>query len=138
MPNSNPDSSIRFRSKELALVLDSRKGRSARNIEAKIMLERYILIMEDALRQTTLTKEEAIAVWSALDGCSTAHTEQLPILYQGTLFELKDTCPSAYGQALAWDMAQWIAVVDACDRVGGGSYHVGDLGAELARVGLCE
>lgn len=32
---------------------------------------------------------------------------------------------------------EWVAVVDACDRVGSSKYHIEDLSEELRRVGLC-
>jgi hypothetical protein len=134
---SNPDSQINFRSAAMAEHLDGYEGRQRRNQVAKICLERYQLLVQDGLRKAKLMPDEAIAVWQSLNGVNTSHPEMLPILYQGMLNELRESCPSAYEIAACWTLADFVAVVDACDRVGGGEYHIENLEDELKRVGLC-
>jgi hypothetical protein len=84
-----------------------------------------------------LSEREAIAVWSSLNGTNTSHVEMLPILQQSVVNELIEDGQIELAHKIKdWDLWQWIAVVDACDRVGGGKYRVEDLAEELTRTGL--
>jgi hypothetical protein len=130
----NPDTQFNFRSADLAEYYrenygDSPSPISIRSLKAKSNLERYRLILEEALPQ--FTEEDAIAIFSALNGINTSHPEMLAILQQG--IEL-DSPFREKVQSLSF--VEWIAVVDACDRVGGGTYQIDDLASELRRVGI--
>jgi hypothetical protein len=135
MPNSNPDSKLEFRDLQLAAYYDANYGRSQRSLAAKRDLQRYQFLMQSALPKLAI--EDATAIWAAINGCSTTHVEMLPILQQSIAADLRESGRSSLGiKADGWDLLQWIAVVDACDRVGGGTFAIENLGRELKRVGL--
>lgn len=134
MPNK-PDSLFSFRAVDLARLYDASHGRSHRHQAAKVALERYHFLLKEALPQ--LTEAEAIALWSALNGANTSHTETLPALQQSTAGELlEDGMTELALKVKGWTPTQWIAAVDACDRVGNEQYRIVDLPAELTRAGL--
>lgn len=142
---SNPDSQFAFRSVEMAEFYDANfkmaeTSIGSRSQAAKRDLERYRFVLEDELKRVVLAKEEAIALYSAFNGCNTSHIEELPILRNGVISEVKETHPhlkNLPGIIMALSPAQWVAVVDACNRVGAGSHRIENLGSELKRVGLC-
>jgi hypothetical protein len=131
---SKPDSQINFRACELAEFYDQSHGRDRRHQAAKIDLERYRFLIEESLPK--LSEEEAIALWVALNGVNTSHIEMLPILKQSVIGELGDV--DLIHKIKEWSLVEWIAVIDACDRVGGGKYHVDNLSEELRRTGLID
>lgn len=141
---SNPDSGFHFRDMNLAQYYDRNYGRSQRSIAAKQNIERYRWLMEAELKRVILTKVEAVTLWNALNGCNTSHVETLGILRNAVISEIAEVSQdnlqlqNLKGIVAAMSPGQWIAVIDACDRVGGGKYHVEDLGAELVKVGLIE
>jgi hypothetical protein len=133
---SNPDSRIEFRDVELAQFYDENYGRDRRSLAAKLDIERYRYLVEQSIPR--LNEQEAIAIWTALNGSNTSHTETLPILQQSVISELIEALQIELAHKVKdWSLWQWFAVVDGCDRVGGGKYQVEDLGKELHRVGLC-
>jgi len=136
---SNPDSGIHFRDKELAEWLDGYAGREQRYQSAKQMLERYRWLVDQALSEVAMFPDAAISLWSELNGCHTRHPEELPILQQSVAIALQETGHEALALSVrSMGLLHWVAVVDACDRVGGGSYQVENLEDELRRVGLCK
>lgn len=136
---SNPDSGFHFRDAVLAQVFDENYGRDRRSIAAKQSVERYEWLMQEILQEVQVEESEAIALWSALNGASTSHPETLPILKQSVTSELKEDGHKDLALKVSnWHLCQWIAVVEACDRVGKGNNSISDLSAELKRVGLCK
>lgn len=138
---SNPDSSFHFRDVEFAEFYDRNFGRQQRYLAAKRDVERYRFILEQALVSLDLTENDAIAIWHALNGCNTSHTKELNLLKSAVIDGLEDSPVPVerYGlsQKIAnMSMAEWLAVVDACERVGGGAYQVDNLVEELKRVGI--
>jgi hypothetical protein len=132
---SNPDSRIEFRDVELAQFYDENFTRDQRSLAAKRDLERYRYLIEESLPK--LSESEAIALWTALNGINTSHVETLPILKQSVISELVEDGQTELAHKIKeWKLCQWFAVVDACDRVGGGTYYVDDLSEELKRVGI--
>lgn len=128
------DTGFHFRDADMASTYDAAYGRDRRSIAAKQNLERYQLILEGSIVQ--FEEEEAIALWSALNGANTSHVEMLTILKQSVISELEEY-PDLRHKLKDLSVAQWVAVVDACDRVGVEGYHIEDLSTELRRVGLC-
>lgn len=143
---SNPDSSFAFRDIGLAKFYreNYQSDRKARSLIAKRDLERYHWLLQQELLKVLLTEAEAIALWSALNGCSTTDTETLDILRNGIISEVAEAAEDTpelqnlQGILMALSPGQWFAVIDACDRVGAGAYHVENLADELKRVGLIE
>lgn len=136
---SNPDSVINFRDIDLAQFLDGYEGREHRHKNAKQMLRRYRWLMEGTLADIAMQPTAAIALWNELNGCHTRHSEELPILQQSIASALHEQGYEALALSIrAMLPCQWVAVVDACDRVGGGSYRIENLEDELRRVGLCK
>jgi hypothetical protein len=134
MPKPNPDTQFNFRDATLATYYNdnygtSPTGISVRSLKAKRDLERYHLLLKEAL--PIFTKEDAIAIFSALNGCNTSHVDMLAILQQGIELE-----PSLKTKIVELSLCQWLAIVDACDRAGAASYQVENLSIELGRVGL--
>ena len=135
---SNPDSRIQFRDIRLADWLDEYAGRDRRSQVAKQMIDRYRLILDDGLRYARLTEDEAIDLWSVVNGCNLSHAEQLPILWNSIISELREQEKDVWIKVQTWRLPTWIAALDACQRVGWGSCSIHDLPAELARVGLLD
>jgi hypothetical protein len=134
MPKPNPDTQFNFRDAALATYYNdsygtSPTGISIRSLKAKRDLERYHLLLKEALPK--FTEEDAIAIFSALNGCNTSHPDMLAILQQGLDLE-----PSLRTKIAGLSPCQWLAIVDACDRVGAGCYRRQNLSIELGRVGL--
>jgi hypothetical protein len=134
MPKPNPDTQFNFRDATLATYYNvnygtSPTGISVRSLKAKRDLERYHLLLKEAL--PTFTEEDAIAIFSALNGCNTSHADMLATLQQGLDLE-----PSLKAKIVGLSLCQWLAIVDACDRVGAGRYRRQNLAGELRRVGL--
>jgi hypothetical protein len=134
MPKPNPDTQFNFRDATLATYYNvnygtSPTGISVRSLKAKRDLERYHLLLKEALPK--FTEKDAIAIFSALNGCNTSHVDMLTILQQGLDLE-----PSLKTKILELSLCQWLAIVDACDRAGAGRYRRQNLSAELGRVGL--
>jgi len=118
---SNPDSRVEFRDVELAQFYDENFGRDRRSLAAKQDLERYRFLLERSLPK--LSEEEALSLWFALNGSKTSHIEMLPILQQSVISELIECSQVELAHKVKdWSLVQWFAVVDACDRVGAGSY----------------
>jgi len=134
---SKPDSGIHFRDQHLAEHLDGYHGRDQRYQTAKHLLRRYRWFMEATLADIAMQPIAAIALWIELNGCHTRRPEELPILQQSVASALHDSGHEALAASIkALSLVQWLAVVDACDRVGNGSYQVDDLEDELKRAGL--
>jgi hypothetical protein len=139
---SNPDSSIHFRDAELVEYYDENYERSQRHQVAKRDFRRYQWLLGEELKRVSLAEAEAIALWSALNGCNTSHVETLGVLRSAILSEAAEATQDKPGLAnlktviAAMSPGQWMAVIDACDRVGGEKYHVENLATELKRVGL--
>ena len=132
---SNPDSMVSFRDTETADYLDSRQGREQRHQQAKWCLQRYQLLMEQTIVSLGFTLADALAIWSELNGSSLTHAEMLPVMKLGVISALKEDGNSELASKLeAFSLVQWLAVVDACDRVGAGAYTVDDIDGELKRV----
>jgi hypothetical protein len=133
-PKPNPDTQFNFRDAALATYYNdnygtSPTGISVRSLKAKRDLERYHLLLKEALPR--FTEEDAIAIFSALNGCNTSHADMLATLQQGLDLE-----PSLKAKIVGLSLCQWLAIVDACDRVGMGGYQVENLQIELRRVRL--
>jgi hypothetical protein len=147
---TNPDSGFHFRDLELADYYranykdESKTDGQLRSLLAKRDLERYQWVMRSELLRLVFSEAEAIALWSALNGCNTAHVEQLDILRNGVISEIAEDVEenpallNLKGKLIALSPSQWFAVIDACDRVGAGSYQIENLADELKRVGLLE
>lgn len=104
---------------------------------AKQIVDRYQLIVSEDLKKLKFTEDEAVAIWSALNGSNTSHVEMLEVLKKSVISDLIDGKRIELAERLkTLSFCQWIAVIDACDRVGAGSYQIGDLAKELKRVGL--
>jgi hypothetical protein len=131
--SNNPDSQINFRHNKLAEFYDENYGRDRRHQAAKSDLERYRFLVEKSL--PNLSESEAISLWSALNGVNTSHVEMLSILKQSVISELEDI--ELIHKVKEWSLVEWIAVIDACDRVGCGRYYVENLSEELQRIGIC-
>ena len=135
---SNPDSGIHFRDQHLAEWLDSYQGRDMRYQTAKEMLRRYQWLMQQALSEVAMQPAGAIALWSELNGCSTRNLDELPILQQSVASALHESGHEALALSVkSMELLHWVAIVDACDRVGNSNYHIENLEDELRRVGLC-
>lgn len=133
---SNPDSQFAFRSLELAEYYDENFNLAptpigSRSQAAKRDIERYRHLLEVSL--PTFSEDEAIALWDALNGCSTNDVETLGVLQQGIATELDRKLAQ---RIKALSFIEWLAVVDACDRVGANGYQIENLTKELKRVGL--
>jgi hypothetical protein len=126
-----PDTTINFREKKLAEFYDINFGRDRRHASAKIDVSRYRWLLTECL--PVFTEDDAVDIWSALNGANTSHEDMLPILQKSVASELTEPLRS---RVIGLSRVEWLAVVDACDRVGGGSLHF-PLVAELKRVGLC-
>ena len=126
----------------MALFYDENFGRDRRHMAAKQDVERYRWMLQQELARVSLSKAEAIALWTALSGCNTSHADMLGVLKTSVLSDIKDAAESRpelktlATTLIALTPCQWLALVDACDRVGAGLYHVDDRPAELRRVGL--
>jgi hypothetical protein len=133
---SNPDSRLAFRDADIAEFYDENYGRDRRHQQVKIDVERYRYLIEQSMPK--LNKEEAIALWSALNGSNTSHAKTLSILQQSVAVELSvDGQLELAHKVKEWSLWQWFAVVDGCDRVGSGKYEIEYLATELKKVGLC-
>ena len=111
-----PDSQFGFRDLALARFYDANFRMAVTKIgnrsqAAKRDLERYRSLLAVELKQLALTEADAIALFSGIRNGASA----------------KEDFPQ-----LALSAAQWLAVVDACDRVQDGKPLV----EELKRVGL--
>lgn len=117
---SNPDSGIHFRDQHLAQHLDTYEGRDNRYSTAKQLLRRYRWLMEQTLEGITMQPAIALALWWELNGCDVRTPEELPILQQAIVSALKEAGhPIAAEGIQRLSLLQWVAVVDACQRVGG-------------------
>ena len=132
MPSS-PDSAINFRDAGLATHLDSYGGRDQRHQRAKQCLQRYQFLMERLLPPLPL--EEARSLWVELNGSKVTDAEMLPLLKSGVISALIEDGKHELAKRLRdFGLAEWIAIVDACDRVGSNTYRVENLDAELAEA----
>lgn len=122
---------IEFRDKKLVDFYDTNFGTDRKHLAAKIDLNRYRWLLEQELPQFEVS--DAIALWSGLNGTNTSHEEMLPILQKSIASDLEGALKA---RVLSLSKVEWVAVIDACDRVGGGNYRVDDLASELKRVGL--
>jgi len=133
---SNPDSQFAWRDNDLAIFYNKNFGNSpsplgARSQATKRDIQRYRWLLELSLPK--FAPDDAVAIFAALNGCNTSHSETLEALQQGVASEIGE---SLGNKIRALSLAQWLAIVDACDRVGAGEYFVQDLDSELRRVGL--
>ena len=145
---SKPDSQFAFRDRELAEVYDRDFGRDRRHAAAKVRLQRWEIAHRVLLAEINLSVEEAQILHYLLSSsrsCSEDTLESLEVNLQllraSVVDGLEDYAQRLDVQALsakiqAWTTAQWYAVLDACDRVGGGAYHIEDIVAALKDVGL--
>jgi hypothetical protein len=132
---SNPDSTFQFRDVTLAKFYDNEFGRQQRWLTAKRDLERYRYMLSTSI--PPLTPDEAVKLWACFNGSNTSHTEMLPTLQQAVIAELLEQNEIELAHKIKdWSLCQWLAVIDACDRVGAGSYRIENLARELRRVGL--
>lgn len=144
---SNPDSLFAFRDVELAELYDSTFSRTNRYQAAKLRLKRWEIAIGFLLEDINLTVEEAQVLHylvTSYPSYSEDTLENLQINLQlmrmsiidsFTEYEKVELKPLAE-KIEGWSFPQWLAVLDACDRVGGGKYHIENIDQELKRVGL--